>query len=100
MHVRCGSCGKAIGGCAFEGVDQHQRLIQIVQLLTHGDEDESLSIVAAIEQSARFGTPLSFDAARQHVQTERRDVRTKRKHSLARHGSGPASGGWEPIPRP
>jgi hypothetical protein len=55
-------------------------------LLTYADEDESLSIVAAIEQSARFGTPLSFDAARQHVQTER-------KRTLACHGSGLASGG-------
>ena len=64
MHVRCCICGVAIGGCPFEGPRQHDRLVQLVQAATRGDEMEALGIVATIERAGRLGQPLTFDAAR------------------------------------
>lgn len=64
MHVRCCSCGMAIGGCHFEGARQHNRLVRLVQAASRGNEMEALGIVATIERAGRLGQPLTFDAAR------------------------------------
>lgn len=67
MHLRCGRCGAALGGCPFERADVHERMVGLVQAAVHGDELEALGIVGAVERASRLGVPVSLAAARRAV---------------------------------
>ena len=67
MHLRCVACGAAIGGCPYEGPEQHDRFVRLVQDAVDGDEFEAQGIVGAVEQASRKGHPVTLDAARRSV---------------------------------
>jgi hypothetical protein len=63
VHLRCTSCGAAIGGCPFESPGHHERLVQRVLTLV-GDETQTLLVLAIVERAAHAGAPITWSAAR------------------------------------
>ena len=63
VHLRCSTCGTAIGGCPFETPGHRELLARRVFALI-GDETLALRVLAIVERAAQSGTPVTWSAAR------------------------------------
>jgi len=63
VHLRCSTCGTAIGGCPFEDAGHHELLARRVFALV-GDETLALLVLAIVERAAQSGAPVTWSAAR------------------------------------
>ena len=63
VHLRCSTCGTAIGGCPFENPSHHELLARRVFALI-GDETLALLVLSIVERAAQSGTPVTWSAAR------------------------------------
>lgn len=63
VHLRCTTCGAALGTCPYESPGHHERLVRRLRALV-GDETEALMIVAIVEKAGRAGPPVTWDTAR------------------------------------
>jgi hypothetical protein len=63
VHLRCSTCGTAIGGCPFENPSHHELLARRVFALV-GDETLALLVLAIVERAAQSGAPVTWSSAR------------------------------------